>query len=53
MTGLEIASVAVTAFGLFSFGYALGWCHRDRLAQLLPSREFLDSDVEMRARRHQ
>ncbi|GEC52241.1 hypothetical protein ABIF38_006403 [Bradyrhizobium japonicum] len=28
MTQLEIAAAFVVAFGLFMFGYALGWLHR-------------------------
>ncbi|OKO67474.1 hypothetical protein [Bradyrhizobium sp. NAS96.2] len=34
MTQLEIAALAVGAFGLFMFGYSLGWMQRGRCGRI-------------------
>ncbi|MBR0695969.1 hypothetical protein [Bradyrhizobium lablabi] len=60
MTQVEIAGLAVLAFGLFMFGYSLGWMHRAaRLGCVVlevASQEAIDgmrADLEAAVRRSQ
>ncbi|MGL3208715.1 hypothetical protein [Bradyrhizobium sp. BR 1433] len=54
MTQLEIAALAVAAFGLFMFGYSLGWMQRGRMRQRphCPC-SVVEADLEQLVRRSQ
>lgn len=41
MTQLEIAALAVAAFGLFMFGYSLGWLQRGQRHGYQPHGNFV------------